>query len=260
MTTTTTSSETETKYIAFHGKASIKEKYVNRMRAHLKADQIVQGATGSGGKGCAVWCTFDKYDKNLFPIELGFPMALAYLDENIFESAKKGEWSRTWPLRFLEAPLPGADLTHVPHRFAIWLLTSPDSLYQQILQDGEAKTICTDIAALYRRFVDGDRPAETEWQVIVNRASAASEKAWGTYLALALARARDLAVALARARDLDLAVAVALARARDLAVAVAVARDLAVALARARARDLREKFLVLAAEKLLTLMAEAPVS
>jgi hypothetical protein len=41
----------------FHGRLSIKKKYVARVRGHRLADQIVKGKYWENGKGCAVGCT-----------------------------------------------------------------------------------------------------------------------------------------------------------------------------------------------------------
>lgn len=38
---------------AFHGKKSIKAKYLSRVRAHAKADEIIKGTYWQEGKGCA---------------------------------------------------------------------------------------------------------------------------------------------------------------------------------------------------------------
>lgn len=43
--------------IAFHGKQSIKDEYLARVRAHKAADEIIKGVYWEKGKGCAVGCT-----------------------------------------------------------------------------------------------------------------------------------------------------------------------------------------------------------
>lgn len=40
--------------LAFHNDASVKEKYLVRVRAHAAADQLIHGAGWENGKGCAV--------------------------------------------------------------------------------------------------------------------------------------------------------------------------------------------------------------
>ena len=36
----------------FHGEQSVKDKYIKRVKAHAKADEIVQGSYWENGKGC----------------------------------------------------------------------------------------------------------------------------------------------------------------------------------------------------------------
>lgn len=43
--------------LVFHGKPAVKAKYLKRVRAHAKADEIVSGRYWENGKGCAVGCT-----------------------------------------------------------------------------------------------------------------------------------------------------------------------------------------------------------
>src|SRR5882724_5385782 len=101
---------------AFHNDPAIRTKYLDRVRAHREADELVKGATGekSGGKfhGCAVACTFDKYDHSRGPIEIGIPIELIGLQDFFFENLPEVE-SQTWPERFLSAAPVGADLRQV---------------------------------------------------------------------------------------------------------------------------------------------------
>lgn len=43
--------------LSFHGKQSIKDKYIKRLKLHYKMDEIVKGKYWENGKGCAVGCT-----------------------------------------------------------------------------------------------------------------------------------------------------------------------------------------------------------
>ena len=103
---------------AFHGDPKIKAKYLKRVRTHIKLDELRKGATGYGGKGCAVWCTLDAYDHSRYPVELGVPVWLARVEDVLFEgmSLKK---SKTWPLELLKAIKPGVDLDPVLGKFLI---------------------------------------------------------------------------------------------------------------------------------------------
>lgn len=52
--------------LTFNNDPKIKEHYVNRVRMHQAADEIVQGTTWENGKGCAVGCTLHQYSHAAF--------------------------------------------------------------------------------------------------------------------------------------------------------------------------------------------------
>jgi hypothetical protein len=106
---------------AFHNDKEIKKKYLARVAAHAKADEIVQGATGQNGKGCAVWCTLNDYNHASYEKELGIPEWLAQVEDTLFEGMPR-EDSKKWPGKFLRAINPGADLGKVKTPFLIAIL------------------------------------------------------------------------------------------------------------------------------------------
>ncbi len=107
---------------AFFNKPAIKTKYLNRVQAHQKADQLVQGyGYWQDGKGCAVGCTLHSDDHSAYERELGIPQSLAHLEDRIFEGLPKAE-ARLWPEKFLAAIPVGADLSGVVTEFMLWLL------------------------------------------------------------------------------------------------------------------------------------------
>jgi hypothetical protein len=91
---------------AFHNDASIKQKYLDRLKAYMEAD-FLTGASWEGGKGSAVGCTLEDYAPSRYPIELRIPEWIAYVEDRLFESVSE-ERRRTWPLEFLSAIKPGA--------------------------------------------------------------------------------------------------------------------------------------------------------
>lgn len=110
------------KLIAYHGKKEIKIKYVNRMKDHIKKDELIHGEGWNKGKGCAIGCTLNRYDHHCYQNELGLPEWLARMEDEIFEgmSLKK---SMTFPLELLEAIPIGANLDKVYHKFCKFILT-----------------------------------------------------------------------------------------------------------------------------------------
>ena len=107
---------------AFHGDPAIKAEYLARVLEHEKADEIVHGKYWEGGKGCAVGCTLHSADHMDYESKLGIPVALARLEDTLFEGQPNGQ-AKSFPARFLSAIKPGADLSCVSWKFLHWLLT-----------------------------------------------------------------------------------------------------------------------------------------
>src|SRR5688572_16186568 len=106
---------------AFHGDAKVKEKYLARVLAHQKADEIVKGKYWDKGKGCAVGCTIEGSDHDRYETELGIPESLAYLEDNLFETMPNAD-AMLFPAEFLEAVPVGADLSLVPAKLIVFIL------------------------------------------------------------------------------------------------------------------------------------------
>src|ERR1700748_647433 len=98
--------------IAFHGDEKVKNIYLNRVRAHEAADEIIHGKYWERGKGCAVGCTVHSWEHQAFEREIGVPIMLARLEDRLFEGMVNGS-AKTFPARFLEAIPVGADLSRV---------------------------------------------------------------------------------------------------------------------------------------------------
>ncbi len=76
--------------LSYHGKTSIKRRYLKRVRAHAKTDELIKGTYWDNGKGCAVGCTVHSGDHKAYETELGIPAWLAHLEDVIFENLKNG--------------------------------------------------------------------------------------------------------------------------------------------------------------------------
>jgi hypothetical protein len=108
--------------LAFHNDPSVKAHYLNRVLAHAAADEIIHGKYWERGKGCAVGCTVHSSSHASYETELGVPIMLARLEDRLFEGMRNGD-SKKFPVRFLEAIQPGADLSRVGWLWLHWLLT-----------------------------------------------------------------------------------------------------------------------------------------
>jgi hypothetical protein len=139
---------------AYHGNPEIKQKYLSRVRAHAKADEIIHGTYWEDGKGCAVGCTIHSGDHSAYEKEMGIPRVLAQLEDGIFESIPNGD-SKLWPGKFLAAIKPGADLGMVWPRFAVWLLADAKwGTIQYARTDLQRKSIQA-VADAYQSLIDG---------------------------------------------------------------------------------------------------------
>lgn len=238
--------------LAYHNDLSLKSKYVDRMKAYMKADAIVQGLGWDGRKGCGIGCTFENYDHARGPIEIGVPETLMRLEDCIFERLPEDQAKR-FPLAFLEAIPVGADLSMVWPRFAVWLLTSPDHGVLQHTGDDTRPSV-EAVIDLYRRWVDGDQPPDEEFKEAAWTARAVARATWATRTAT---RAAEWAAWAAR----PVVEAAEAAEAAALATrAAAWAAEAAAWATRAAAWATTEGFWIAARDELLRLLREAPVA
>ncbi len=89
-----------TTLLAYHNDPAIKRKYVRRVEAHRKADELTQGVGWESNgvtRGCAVGCTFDAYEHSRGPVEIGVPVVLMHLEDAIFEGLQRAD-AVLWPL------------------------------------------------------------------------------------------------------------------------------------------------------------------
>ena len=160
---------------AFHNEKEVKDKYVNRVIAHRKADNIIQGTGWEEGKGCAVGCTLERYTHESYPIELGIPEWLAHLEDTLFEGMEQKD-AMVWPENFLKAiPLgvtEGQFDKNVKRPFMIFIL---EGLFHNfdIEEYPEIAAVIKDVIALHKR---GD-VTNDEWRSARSAAASAAASA-----------------------------------------------------------------------------------
>lgn len=113
---------TTRRLIAYHGNQWEKDAILAQLRAHRAADEITQGQYWEDGKGCAVGCTLHGDDHSEYESRFGIPQMLAHLEDHIFEGLPPSV-AVDWPVRLMDAIVPGADLSRVGWQFLHWLLT-----------------------------------------------------------------------------------------------------------------------------------------
>ena len=63
--------------------------HIERMKAHIEADELVPGTGFEDGKGCFIGCTFDRYDHRHAAKTTGVPEWLWYLADELHESMSR---------------------------------------------------------------------------------------------------------------------------------------------------------------------------
>src|SRR5690606_32222125 len=118
------------KLLSFHNDPAIKEKYLNRLYLHYKADEIIR--------------SHESYES-----ELGVPWILACLEDSIFEGLPN-EKAKEFPIQFLEAIPVGVDLEPVWRKFMIWLLVDENEGVIRHAKTAETKQVIKDVAKAFK--------------------------------------------------------------------------------------------------------------
>lgn len=228
---------------AYHGDPAVKEKYLARVRAHRVADQLVQGnGYWNGGKGCVVDCTIHGDSYKAYETELGIPVCIAWLQARLFEALPEAD-ARVWPEKFLAAITEGADLGGVLDRWLHWLLVDPVDGVIRLAKTDRTRDAVAAVAGLYERKIEGKEVSREDW-----KKSATYSDAGVAAVAYAAAYAGAYAGAYAYVGTAATATASGDATYATV-IEYAVAADI-------RAR---EKARIRQSEKLLELLANAPV-
>jgi hypothetical protein len=138
---------------AYHGDPKEKAAILKQLRAHAKADEIVKGVYWQRGKGCAVGCTIHGDNHALYEPRFGIPQVLARLEDRIFEGLPNGK-AKAWPIRFMRAIAPGADLSRVHWQFLHRILT--DEKITPGINHPLVKDAVADVARLVAGWAKGD--------------------------------------------------------------------------------------------------------
>jgi hypothetical protein len=163
--------------LAFHGKPEIKQFYMDRVRKHREADELIQGTAWYAGRGCAVGCTLEEYDHEKYPKLLGVPAELAYLQDALFEGLAK-EDALAFPEQFLGAIPVGSDLSMVLPHFALWVLADQENGVLRFVTDRLQREAIQAVVDLYRDWIDMRVvPSQPRWETAASSAIAAGR--WG---------------------------------------------------------------------------------
>lgn len=106
--------------LSYHNDPAVKDLYVARFEEHRKADEVIQDFGFEDGTGGFVGCTFEDYDHDKFPREIGWPIWLGHLAEAIFEELSKKDAPRFGADLLMAVPV-GVDLEQAKNLFLISL-------------------------------------------------------------------------------------------------------------------------------------------
>ena len=233
--------------LAYQSDPARKAGIMAAMRADIAADRLVKGQYWQHSKGCAIGCLVHGSSHDDAADLVGMPIEIAGLFDAIFEGLPNGE-AQAWPVDFLDAIQPGADLSLVWPRWAHWLLT--EEIAAAAAKDQGCAKAVADVAALLAKWIENNQPAAAARWTEAARAAAGAAARWATGAACAAARwATGAAGAAARAPE-----AAEAARAPEAAEAAR-----APAAAWAAARTARAASYQRQADKLLALLRSAPV-
>jgi hypothetical protein len=142
--------------VAFHGDPRRKALYLERLRGHVRNDEVVQGvAEWNGRVGGVIGCTVHSSDRARYEADLGIPTEVASLEEIIFQQLPQ-EQAERFSLDFLQAVQVGADLSFVWPAIARWLLIDPERGIIRLAETPETRAAILLVADLYGRVLRGE--------------------------------------------------------------------------------------------------------
>lgn len=183
--------------LSFHNDPKIKKKYLARVLAHQKADEIFKRVyvDNEKRKYCAVGCTIHSSFHKKYENELGIPMILARLEDRIFENLPDDR-AKIWPYEFLNCIHIGVDLSNIWPKFACWLLTDKKHGVIQYANTKKQKEIIRLISDYYK---NPEKITKEQWNTAAATAYVTYAAAASVYAAAAYYATADRAAAAAGA-------------------------------------------------------------
>lgn len=204
--------------ITYLGEPELKTALLAEITAHEEADAIIKGTYGrmnGAWRGCAIGCSLRSLNKvqgktgqdlnrltgehDRFPRELGWPLWLAYAEDNIFENLPD-ELAKTWPRRLADAipvgvTVPDVILAKLLH----WILVSDIYGVVHAAANEKVKTIVLQMGVLFARVIGGETVTDAEFDAAARTARDAwdawaartARTAWAARNAWAASDARD---------------------------------------------------------------------
>lgn len=141
--------------LIFHNNTDVADKYLERVKTHYNAREIVKGLDWEHGKGGAVGCTVHSDNYAAYETELGLPEFVAKLQDAIFEGLPEGK-AQDFTLRFLEACYHqiGKNAANICWHFLhTWLVEKLTPLYER--QGAEYQSVVQSCGELLVSYMLG---------------------------------------------------------------------------------------------------------
>ncbi len=138
---------------AFHGDQSRKDKYLSRVRDHIKNGQLIRNLAWNSkvkNAGSSTGCIFHCENTACGPIDIGYPEEVVLLHEDIMLGLPDNVDFHHFPIQFLDAAKTGSDLSLVWPKFAVWILREGGPCYIEEEQDYVVNVRC-----LFELFLSG---------------------------------------------------------------------------------------------------------
>lgn len=135
------------KLIAFHGKQSVKDEVLASLKEYYKLVEL--GELDSHPN------SYEEYEETF-----GIPEVLISLNISILKKLPN-DLAKEWPIKFMSAIEPGADLSNVWPQFAVWLLVDEKHGVVRYMQTDEQKSIIRLVVDLLKR--GETEVTEDEW-------------------------------------------------------------------------------------------------
>jgi hypothetical protein len=141
---------------SFHGRHEVKQKFLDRVRAHRLAGEITKDYDRKNVNGDAIGCTLHSDNKWAYEDELGIPNQLACIEDELFFSLANDQ-AQLFPEQFLEAIPVGADLFPAVWQFMLFALLDEN---QGMIALGQHQEAIRQAADFYLRALEG---VEISW-------------------------------------------------------------------------------------------------
>ena len=162
---------------AYNNSETEKSKYVSRMQAHIDADELVKGLGFEDGRGCAVGCTLNKYEHSAYESELGMPVWVAKMNDELHENTSDSVWP-TLQLNFLQAvPVGFSEWEKLRHRLCSFIQARNIKRVQVLDISDELKKAVIDAIAEVKSLHDALEDSEEIWSAARSAWSAAESAA-----------------------------------------------------------------------------------